>query len=104
MVGHDEHPLSSVRRTGMDSTHHERPAGVPEFFQVTEDDIGSPSAESRDVLSDDPTGSGFSNNPKHLFPESTSFSFDPGTLPGARYVLAREAPHDRIDRANVGGV
>jgi len=64
----------------MDSTHHERPAGVPESFQVAEHDIGSPSAESRDVLSDDPIGSGLSNNPVHLFPESTSFSFDASAL------------------------
>lgn len=80
----------------MDSTHHERPSGVACSFQVGEDDVSPATAESRDILSDDPTRSDFLDEPEHLFPESGTLAFDPGTLAGRRDVLAGEAAADDI--------
>ena len=68
-VGHNKHPLPSVRSPGMDSTDHERPRGVARSFQIKENPVSAESAEARDVFSHDPIRSGKLNNSEHLRPE-----------------------------------
>jgi hypothetical protein len=68
-VGHDEDALASVGRSEVVSTHHERPSGVARLLQIREDRVSAESAEARYVLSDDPTGSEFSDDAEHFGPE-----------------------------------
>ena len=103
-VRHDPHPLPSVLGTGMESTHHERPSGVACCFQVAENPIRAATAESRDVLSDDPTRFNLSNDPVHFRPETGPAAFDARALAGATDVLARKAAADEIDRADAVGL
>src|SRR6266542_1265034 len=42
--------VPSVRRAGVPSTHHERPAGVAERFQRSENPVSASSSDARDVL------------------------------------------------------
>jgi hypothetical protein len=69
-VGNNPDPLASVGRAGMESTHHDRPSGVAASFQVREHPVAASAAESRNILSDDPSGSGFLDDAVHLDPEA----------------------------------
>ena len=62
----DEHPVPAVGSSDVSSTHHERRAGVPAFLQRSEHFIRAPSAESRDVLKQYPTGSHLRHDPQKL--------------------------------------
>lgn len=92
-----------MRCTGMDSPHHERPAGVAERFQVREHPVSSESSEPRDVLSEDPIGSQFGHDPSHFVPQAGTLSVEAGALAGNADVLAREASGDEINSPDSGG-
>jgi hypothetical protein len=81
----------------MESTHHERPSGVACSFQVAEDPIRAATAESRDILSDDPTWLDFADNSRILRPQPGPSPFDARALAGARDILAGEAAADEVD-------
>jgi len=80
----------------MDSTHHERPAGVPLFFQVSEHLVRVLSAQARDVLKETPRRSCFPDDSEQLGPEPSvvGFSF---SLSGEGDRLTGEPPGDDID-------
>ena len=88
-VGNNPHALSSVRRSGMDSTHHERPAGVAKRFQVSEDFVSRCSAQARDVLNDAPSRLCLRDDSCELRPEVPCIVASPATA-GDRVRLARE--------------
>lgn len=81
---------------GMGSTHHERPAGVTERFQIAENPVSAASSESRDVLSNDPTGSALGNKSAHLAPEAGTLAFEASALTRRADVLTREAAADGV--------
>jgi hypothetical protein len=99
-VGQDPHALPAVGSADVVSTHHERPAGVTCRFQVAEHPVSASIAESRYVLSENPTGSELANETMELAPEPASLSVDPGSLSGAGDVLAGEASGDAINPGN----
>jgi hypothetical protein len=82
----------------MESTHHERPCGVAECFQVGQYPIRAATSESRDVLSDNPMRLDLADEPRELGPETGPAALDPGALAGATDVLAGEAAADEVDR------
>lgn len=94
-MGHDENPLSPVRRANVVSTHHERPAGVSLRLQVFKHPVSAESAEARDVLSDHPAGSHFSHQPEELGPEP-SLVFMPSPAPGTGDGLAGESSDQSV--------
>jgi hypothetical protein len=94
--------VSPVRRAGVPSTHHERPRGVVCRFQVIEYPVSSESSETRNILSDDPIWSEFSNEPSEFVPETTSFAVETGAAARLRNVLAGEAAGDEIDGNSIG--
>jgi hypothetical protein len=53
----DPDPISPVGSADVTSTHHERPAGVASLLQPAKDDVSASTAESRDVLNENPIGS-----------------------------------------------
>jgi hypothetical protein len=77
------------------STDHERPAGVAEGFQCSEDGVSSPSSEIRAVFKSEPTRTDFSDNADSLEVEAAAFAFDAFALGiGAADVLAGRASDD----------
>jgi hypothetical protein len=77
------------------STYHERPAGVAECFQCSEDGVSSPSSEIRAVFKSEPTRSALSDDADGFKVEAASFPFDAFAFcVGAGDVLARGASDD----------
>jgi hypothetical protein len=95
-VGHNPDPLSSVRSPDRPSTHHKRPDGVSLTLQVRTDSVNPPSAESTDVLSENPTGSKFFHKPGELRPKPRAGPFDSFAFPSDGDVLAGESSTDEI--------
>jgi len=95
-VGHDPDPLSSVRGPDRPSTHHKRPDGVSFSLQVRADSVNPSSAESTDVLSEDPTGSKLFHKPGELAPKPRSGPFDSCPFAGDGDVLAGESPNNGV--------
>ena len=93
-----------MRRAEVTSVHHERPAGVARRFQAAEDDVGSPSAEMSDVLSEYPTGSQLAHEPQHLPPQSAALAVHALLGSCAADVLAGEAAGQDADGREVGAV
>jgi hypothetical protein len=79
------------------STHHDRPAGVPEFFQTIEHDVSASHSQISDIFSEHPRRSNLVNNPTHRKPESRPFPLDPRAFSSRRDVLAREPARDDVD-------
>jgi hypothetical protein len=96
-VGHNPHPIPFVRGANRPSTHHDRPAGVPEFFQTSEHCIASSAAQSRYIFSEYPSRSNLVNDSQHLEPETRPLAFDPLAFAGRRDVLAGETSADDVD-------
>lgn len=98
-VGHDPDSLPSVRGSDRPSTHHKRPDGVSLSLQVRAHPVNPSSADSTDVLSDDPTGSKLSHKPGVLAPKARPRAFDAGPLAGDRDVLtgSREASDHNVN-------
>jgi hypothetical protein len=91
----DPDALSEVRRTGMDSTHHERPDGVACFFQRIVNPVVAASSEARHVLKEHPTGSHFSHDPHGVEEQSGALAIDAAPLRVRRAgVLAGRASAD----------
>lgn len=93
-----------MRSADRPSTHHQRPCVVSERLQVSEYPVSSSSAQSRDVLNEDPRRTTLGNEPRHFAPETGACSSDPGTLPGGRDVLAGEPAGDDVDSGKSVGV
>jgi hypothetical protein len=91
VVGHDPDSFSSVRGPDRPSTHHKRPDGVSLTLQVRADSVNPSSAESTDVLSENPTGSKLSHKPGELGPKPGAGTFDSFTFAGDADVLAGES-------------
>jgi hypothetical protein len=96
-VGHDPHPLPSVGRADVASTHQQRPAGVAFAFQVAEHPVSASSSQSRHVLSQHPSGS------QHPMTRSISdhsplrAAVDARALAGDGDVLAGEAAGHKVN-------
>jgi hypothetical protein len=86
-----------MRRSDMASTHHERPAGVARRCQAIEHRVCASSAESRDVLSEYPSGSQLLHDPQVLEPQSAALTVETRAFPCDRDVLAGEAARDEVD-------
>jgi hypothetical protein len=80
-----------VRRADSLSTHHDRPDGVAEFVQRIVNPVIASSAESRDILNEQPNGSSCPNKPQPLEPQAGVLAVKSDTFPGAGNVSAREA-------------
>ena len=98
----DPHALSSVGSAGVDSTHHERPAGVAERLQVSEDFVSRCSAQARDVLNDNPRRPCLRDDSCELRPEVPCIVASPATA-GDRVRLAREPAGNEVN-AKLSGV
>lgn len=85
----------------MTSTHHKRPAGVAERFQIPEHLVRCCSPEARDVLSEHPAGSDLSHQACELGPQVT-FVLSPFPLPRDGVGLAGEPADDGIDSSAAG--
>jgi hypothetical protein len=100
-VGHNPNPLSSVRRAGIVSTHHERPAGVTKRLQVAEDEVSSATPQAGHILADDPLWAQFSDEAGILGPEVSrvvgAFPFT-GKAPG----LAWKSSNNTVNCAASG--
>ena len=81
----------------MDSTHHERPAGVVECFQCIEKPVSASSSETRDILSSDPTRADFSHEADVLGEQARALAFDALAVGvGGAGVLAGRAAGDDL--------
>lgn len=83
------------------STNHERPAGVAETLQFSEDGVSAPSSEIMAVLKSEPTRSDFSDDAGRLEEEAAALAFD--ALPlrvGAADVLAGWASDDDVGQVS----
>ena len=99
----DPDPVPLVGRSGVPSTHHERPDGVACRFQRIVNPVISASAEPRDVLKADPTGSHFAHQPHGLEEQSGALAVDAFALGVRRAgVLAGRASDDGVDGAESG--
>lgn len=97
-VANNPDALTEMVGPGMDSTHHERPAGVACRFQVKENLVSPENSEAMDVLNDDPSGSDSSNNPGVLSPESAASAREPFRFRtrGMTDVLAGEPSANKV--------
>jgi len=86
------------------STHHERPSGVADFFQISEHPARTSSAERRDVLNQHPAGSCVCDDSPHLKPQPGSFAREARALAGCADVLTGESAADEINPAVPGAV
>jgi hypothetical protein len=68
-VGHNEEPVSEVRRADGTSRNIKRPRGVTQTFKVVEDVVEYGCADSRNILSKHPRGPEFSNDSQVFGPE-----------------------------------
>ena len=102
-VGHHEDALPPVRRSGMGSTHHERPAGVARRLQLRHEPVRSAKAQAKYVLNQHPTGSALPHQPQHVPPQPAARPVEPGAEPGDADVLAWEAATDEVWRGNAVG-
>jgi hypothetical protein len=78
------------------STHHKRPDSVAPRLQVADDLIGCGSADTRNVLSDNPSRSELADDPHELRPE-VSLVFDSSAGPGDRVRLTGETPCHNVN-------
>jgi hypothetical protein len=82
----------------MSSTHHERPSGVAERLQVSENPVRACSPQTRHVLSQYPSGSQLRHQPGKLSPETRALAqLDSELLPGDADVLTGEPSADEVD-------
>jgi hypothetical protein len=86
----------------VDSTHHDRPAGVFERLQVSEDFVRRCSAKTRDVLNDNPRRSCLLDDSCELRPEVPCIVASPATA-GDRVRLAGKATCDKLNSSPVLG-
>lgn len=102
-MGHNPDPFPAVPRADAASRKNNRPRFVTEAFQVSETIVERQADDSRSVLTKDPAGPAFANNPSHLRPEVTVILLA-SSLPGDTKRLARESSGDEVDRLshNVG--
>jgi len=96
-VGHDPHPIPFVRRADRPSTHHARPAGVTFLFQVREYPVAASASQSRNILSQHPLRSNFSNDPPHLKPQSALLAVYSRTFPRTANVSAWESAANNVN-------
>jgi hypothetical protein len=85
----------------MDSTHHDRPAGVAERFQVSEDFVSRCSAKARDVLNDNPRRSCLLDDSCELRPEVPCIVASPATA-GDRVRLAGKTAGNEVNAKSSG--
>jgi hypothetical protein len=70
----DPDAVASMRRAGVPSTHHERPAGVADRFQRSEYPVRASSSDCRHVLKACPSRSDFIDKPEGLEEQPGSIS------------------------------
>src|SRR5690349_2023804 len=85
-----------MRRAGMDSTHHERPALVAERLQVSDDPVRAPASQARNILSEDPSRSALADEPRHFAPEPGARACEAVTGSRQTGILARKSAADEI--------
>jgi len=95
-VGHNEEPVSEVRRADGTSRYIERPRGVAQTFKVIEDVVEYGCADSRNILSKHPSGPEFVDNSEILWPEIALILL---AFPLARETvgLARESSANKVN-------
>jgi hypothetical protein len=84
----------------MDSTHHDRFAGVAERFQVSEHPVRASSAQRRYVLNDCEKWSDLCDDAGELCPEPRSLPLEAGSLSCNADILAGEAPADEVSKSS----
>ena len=102
-VGHNENPSSVVLGADRSGGQRKRHAGIPAGVQIAPHD-GHPIPPSGfDVFNDDGAGSEPSDDPQEFPPQSglRSIQSPPSSHVGAAEILAREAPADQIDGAEI---
>jgi len=100
-VCHQPGSLSLVGRSGMDSTHHGRLAGVVEYFQVREHPVSSTAAESRYVLNDDESGPQLGDEASVFGPKTGPSPINTGAFAGNTDVLAGKAATDDVGHNSI---
>lgn len=93
----DPAPGALVIGSDVASTNHERPAGVAECFQRSENGVSAPSSEIRAVFKSEPTRAAFSDEADGIEVEAAALAFDAFAFGvGAADVLARRAADDDV--------
>lgn len=87
-MGNNKASLSAVDRADTTSWKYNRPCGVALGLQASETNVDPHSGERTNVFSNDPSGSDFANNSKHLEPEAGTLSGKALLLSGLADVLA----------------
>jgi hypothetical protein len=96
-VPNNPYALSSVRRSGVDSTHHDRPCGVACLCQVSEHPVCAESSKPRNILKDAPSRSCLNDNSERFGPEAGSSARKARSLSGGGHVLTGKAGSDESD-------
>lgn len=90
-----------MRRADVESTHHERPAGVALLFQLAENPVDSSIADARNILKRKPARSDFADEADRFEVETGSHPLDPAPFGvGCAGVLAGGASGHNIDWPN----
>ena len=91
----DPAPGTLVVGADVSSTNHDRPAGVADSLQRSDDGVSAPSSEISAVLKSEPTRSDFSDDADRFEVEARPLSFDAAAFRvGAADVLAGRASDD----------
>lgn len=88
-----------MRCPGIASAYATPHAIKPDFGQVAENAIETPSDECGHVFHDDEARQKLANDSRELAPQSGASASEPATLPRDRNILTGEAAADEIDGA-----
>jgi hypothetical protein len=98
-VGHNPHPVASVRGVDGASRNNNRPRGVADTFQRSKTIVERHIDDSSNILTKHPTGLKFRNNAQHLRPEETVIRLA-SSLPGTTEWLAGKTAGNEPRTAN----
>jgi hypothetical protein len=90
------YPISPMRGLDGASWYNKRLAGVTFCFQISKHLVERQVDDPSNVLANDPTGPGFSNNPKHFGPEITVILIA-SSLPGKTERLAGKSAREEVE-------
>jgi hypothetical protein len=98
-VGKNPDSLSLVGSPGVARSHNSPSCIEPHRGKVKQDQSKPSSHKHRAVFHPHEAGSNFTNNPRHLSPESRAGTTDPGALAGGANVLAWEPARNHVNNS-----
>jgi hypothetical protein len=98
-VRHNPDAFPLVWSASVARSHNSPSCREPHRGKVKQDQSKSSSHKHRAVFHPHEAGSNFTNNARHLSPESRAGTADPGALTGGGDVLAREASRHHVNNS-----